>query len=111
VEDYALLTAPCQHISGTNKDHSEIMTSFQIPDKFKDPKSVNPDGLRRMNILLAMECSNGDVWLFIDHNRLIRFDIISQNEPWTSSDLAVDSKVCFIIVIQVEIRNLHLILC
>ena len=69
------------------------MRSFAIPNEFKDIDSAQYDELRRLNVFFALECTDGNVWLFVDHVRLIRFHIISRGEQWTAEDLHVTSPV------------------
>lgn len=94
-EDYAELANPSQDVPGSNKTKSKAqkMRSFAIPERYKASKSSKPAELRRLNIFLAIPCSDGMVWLFVDHVRLIRFHVISRGVPWTSEDLQPHSEV------------------
>ncbi|KAI0086221.1 hypothetical protein BDY19DRAFT_1059081 [Irpex rosettiformis] len=94
-EDYAAFAAQSQDIPGPNKSKQKAnkMRSFAIPDQYKETQSTKADDLRRLNIFLAAVCSDGTVWLFVDHLRLIRFHVISRGEPWTAKDLEVESSV------------------
>lgn len=94
-EDYAMLAAPSQDRPGRNKDGeiADQMRSFLVPDNFKEPGSKKVDRDRFINIMFALECSNGDVWLFIDHSRLMRFEVHSRGEDWTEDDVQLESEV------------------
>ncbi|KAI0681756.1 hypothetical protein BC835DRAFT_1425269 [Cytidiella melzeri] len=93
--DFEKIAGRSQDIEGPNSDQDKAsqMRSFAIPDGYKDPMSVNPDALSRLNIFLVLECSNGDVWLFVDHVRLIRFEVHSRHTEWEAEDLALASEV------------------
>ena len=94
-QDYAAFAAPSQDIPGTNKSKQKAnkMRSFAVPDQYKEDKSTNADNLRRLNIFLAVVGSDGMVWLFVDHVRLIRFHVVSRGSPWTAQDLEPQSPV------------------
>ncbi|KAI0083573.1 hypothetical protein BDY19DRAFT_977432 [Irpex rosettiformis] len=94
-EDYALLANPSQDVPGPNKNKGKAqkMRSFAIPDKFKATGSSKPGELRRLNIFLAIPCSDDTVWLFVDHVRLIRFHVFSCGIPWSAKDVQPQSKV------------------
>lgn len=94
-EEYATLAAPTQDRPGRNKDGeiADQMRSFLVPDSFKESESKNVDKERFINIMFALECSNGDVWLFIDHSRLMRFEVHSRGTDWSDDDVRLESEV------------------
>lgn len=93
--DFHSLTAHSQDVPGPNKDvkKGSKMRSFAIPNQFKDSNIPSGDELRRLNILFALECTDDNVWLFVDHVRLIRFHIVSRGHVWNADDLEATSPV------------------
>lgn len=94
-DDYAAFAAQSQDVPGPNKSKQKAkkMRSFAVPDQYKEDKSTKPAALRHLNIFLAIACSDGTAWLFVDHVRLIRFHVVSRAQPWTAKDLELESPV------------------
>ncbi|KAI0336961.1 hypothetical protein BDW22DRAFT_1433702 [Trametopsis cervina] len=94
---YLAVAARSQDVDGPSQTKSKAkkMRSFLVPDQFKDPQSHRPEETRRLNIFLAIECSDDNVWLFVDHSRLIRFHVISRGKQWTTADVEENSPVSY----------------
>lgn len=94
-DQYAQMAHPSRDVPGPNKNKEAAarMRSFSVPNTFKDPNSPKPTADRHLNIMMALQCNNGDVWLFIDHTRLMRFEVHSRGTDWTAKDLFLDSDV------------------
>lgn len=79
-------------VSGSNVARGERQHSFPVPRRFHEESSSKPDNPRTVNIFLAWVADSW-VWALVDFSRLVRFQVVSRDSPWTSIDLMPDSPV------------------
>lgn len=77
-------------IDGTNSDRANIQQSFVVPSRFRETASSPVP--HTINIFAAW-VSDAWVWALVDFDRLVRFYVISRDEPWSSSDIQPGSSV------------------
>lgn len=79
-------------ITGSNADRGQRQHSFPVPRRFNEESSSKPDKPRTVNIFLAWVAESW-VWALVDFSRLVRFQVVSRDEAWSSVDLIPTSPV------------------
>lgn len=79
-------------ITGSNADRGDRQHSFSVPTRFHAETSSKPDKPRTVNIFLAWVADTW-VWSLVDFSRLVRFQVVSRDEPWSTADLLPASPV------------------
>lgn len=79
-------------VPGSNGARANQQHSFTVPLRFNEPWSSHPERPRMINIFLAW-VSPTWVWALVDFSRLVRFLVVSRNEPWEGVDIKAGSTV------------------